>query len=233
MAGLGLFLIAFIVPVITVITVVTFFVYKKIYDKHTTKVLEDGETKKRKWLAPWALTLIVLGAQLLIVAGIMFPLSMFMIDKQAHTIQISSEQGGPVSFDFNYDAEFVHGDDFTLVGEGSNDGITCKIYKKENEDKSVNYYFSGKLDKWEEMNNLQLIVTDESGQVFTMATYLAGAEKDKTFYFELGINVDEYRPSTITIRREKPNYSNAPDGSENVQSEIYSSEILGELELKF
>ena len=65
-----------LVPTIIIITAAAFFIYKAIFDKHTNKVLESGETPKHRWIAPWALTLIVLGAQLLIVAGIMFPISL-------------------------------------------------------------------------------------------------------------------------------------------------------------
>ena len=63
-----------LLPTIIIITVAAFFIYKIFYDKHTNKVLESGEPQKRKWVAPWALALIVLGAQLLIVAGVMFPI---------------------------------------------------------------------------------------------------------------------------------------------------------------
>ena len=52
MASIGLFLI--LIPAIIVVTVVTLIVYKIFYDKHNNRVLESGETNKRKWIAPWA-----------------------------------------------------------------------------------------------------------------------------------------------------------------------------------
>ena len=84
-----------LIPIIVVITVAVFFIYKAVYDKHTNQILESGETKKRKWIAPWGLALIVLGAQLILVAGFMFPASLFMINKETSEITLSETDEVP------------------------------------------------------------------------------------------------------------------------------------------
>ena len=108
-------------PMIIIITLAVFFIYKAFYDKHTNKVLEGSETKKKKWIAPWGLALIVLGAQLILVAGFMFPLSMLMVD---HSVVELSEDS-PMHFDVSDSVKFVI--DESNYGSGTtfnDDGIT-------------------------------------------------------------------------------------------------------------
>ena len=105
MFGMSLGLFIFVVPVILIITVFSFFIYKSCYDKHTNKVLEEGETKKRKWVAPWGFALIVLGVQLVLIAGIMFPLSMLMVDTSGHQVSNGVEEI-PVGYGDGYDSEY-------------------------------------------------------------------------------------------------------------------------------
>ncbi len=136
-----------LIPVILVITIAVFFIYKAFYDKHTNQVLESGETKKRKWIAPWGLALIVLGAQLVLVAGLMFPIYMFTVDSSTvASSQLSSDM--PLTFDVNDKERFVIDDSYyEEVTTLSEDGITVTIYKSPSESEMYYYVFLGEIEK--------------------------------------------------------------------------------------
>lgn len=191
-----------LIPVILIVTAVTFIIYKKIFDRHTTKVLQEGVTNKRRWIAPWALALIVLGVQLVLITGTMYLMSMYMINTQAQTVTVSEEgEPMPVILYTNTRREFVHkGDGFQLVDEGSNDGLSCKVYKKVNEDNTVSYCFSGKLKKWNGGNKIEMNCLDEKGDLFASSFFSSVDEKDENCYYELRVNDGEYRPGSFVIR---------------------------------
>ena len=200
-------LLVFVLPLIAIVTVVTTIIYKNAFDRHTTKVLTEGAANKRKWIAPWGFALILLGAQLVLVAGIMFPLSMFMVNTDVgfETV-IGDEEPVPLTFDYNlYGYEYVHEDDgCELVGEGSEDLISCKMYKKDNKDGTVTVYLSGRLDKWEMGTNLELNIEDQKGTCFAMATCGSVHEDAENVFFELSVITDEYTAGTIEIRLTDP-----------------------------
>ena len=202
MVGAALGLLICLIPLISGITVAVFFIYKKIFDRHTTKVLQEGVTNKRKWIAPWALALIVLGVQLVLATGTMYLMSMYMVNTQAQTVTVSEEgEPMPVILYTNTTREFVHkGDGFQLVDQGANDGLSCKVYKKINEDNTVSYCFSGKLNKWHEGNKLEMTCLDEKGDMIAGSFFSSVDEKDKNCYYELRVNDGAYRPGSFVIR---------------------------------
>lgn len=136
-----------LIPTIIIVTVVAFFIYKVIYDKRTNKVLESGETKKRRWIAPWALALIVLSAQLLIVAGVLFPLSLLMSDLGTKPY-IESTEDCPVNVEVSDSVKFVLCDP-AYVSEGvlENEGVTIECYRKDYSDGTTNYIFIGTIEQ--------------------------------------------------------------------------------------
>ena len=137
-----------LLPLALVITIAAFFIYKAFYDKHNNKVLESGETNKRKWMAPWGLALIVLGAQLLLVAGIMFPLSMFMVqpEPQEPVTLVTSDM--PFSFDVSDSVQFVVDETYyEMINTVSGDGFTITAYKKLRPIDNDYYVFVGDIDK--------------------------------------------------------------------------------------
>ena len=138
-ASFGIFLL--VVPAIIFITIVAFLIYRAVYDKHTNKVLESGETKKRKWIAPWAFTLIVFGALLILVAGIIFPLSMFMIDPATRAYEAC-----PVSVDVSDSVKFVVDDaDYATEVVLDSGDVYVESYVRQNKDGSTNYIYIGKI----------------------------------------------------------------------------------------
>ena len=136
----------FLLPTIVIVTVAAFFIYKIFYDKHTNKVLESGETKKRRWIAPWALALIVLGAQLLLVAGVMFPVTLFMFD-QGGARYVETTEDNPLNVDVSDTIKFVLYDQaYYSTGVLENEGVTIECYSKDFDDRSSNYIFIGTIE---------------------------------------------------------------------------------------
>lgn len=144
--SIGVYTILF--PMIVIITVAAFFIYKAIYDKHTNKVLESGETAKRKWIAPWGMALIVLGAQLLLAASVMLPISLFMIDPgtQETNFELSSEN--PVLFDISDGAMFLADEEnYTEESTLTEDGIKIIIYHNKNAGDNNKFILIGEIEK--------------------------------------------------------------------------------------
>ena len=144
--SIGVYTILF--PMIVIITVAAFFIYKAIYDKHTNKVLESGEADKRKWIAPWGMALIVLGAQLLLAASVMFPISMLMIDPgtQETNLELSSEN--PVLFDISDGAMFLADEEnYTEESTLTEDGIKIIIYHNKNAGDNNKFILIGEIEK--------------------------------------------------------------------------------------
>ena len=137
-----------LIPIVLTITIATFFIYKAIYDKHTNKVLESGETKKRKWLAPWGLALIVLGAQLILIAGVMLPIYMFTVDTS--TVEPSYEQlkEMPLTFEVS-DTEPFEVDEkaYSLISTYFSEGLNVNVYKYEKAGDYDYYIFLAEIDK--------------------------------------------------------------------------------------
>ena len=146
MISIGILIV--LIPAMIIITAAAFFIYKALYDKHTNKVLESGETQKRKWLAPWAFTLIVFGAQLLITAGIMYAASMFMFKTDSVQAYQVAADDCPVSVDINGSVKFVIEDpNYVCEGVLDNEYLTIDTYKRTNKDGSSNYIFIGTIEK--------------------------------------------------------------------------------------
>ena len=189
-----------LLPLALVITVATFFIYKAFYDKHTNQVLESGEAKKLKWIAPWGLALIVLGTQLLLVAGVMFPLSMFMYqtDTEEQRITVTNEQ--PFQIDISDSVKFVIDDtNYEEVTEMSEDGITITVYKNSNEN---NYFvFLGEIEK-ESNEPLSVFIdydTDEEG-IVCMASMLGNGNTSKVYFkFECLKEMDKQNSIRVGI----------------------------------
>ena len=148
MAMLSVGVYTLIIPMIVVITVAAFFIYKVFYDKHTNKVLESGETKKRKWIAPWGVALIAFGLQLVILAGMMFPLSMFMAKREASETNLELSVENPILFDIS-DSVMYQIDDkrYECISLLSEDGITLYVYRKNGDDEYNQFIILGEIDK--------------------------------------------------------------------------------------
>ena len=163
-------------------------------------MLESGEAKKCKWIAPWGLALIVLGTQLLLVAGVMFPLSMFMYqtDTEEQRITITNDQ--PFQIDISDSVKFVIDDtNYEEVTEMSEDGITITVYKNSNEN---NYFvFLGEIEK-ESNEPLSVFIdydTDEEG-IVCMASMLGNGNTSKVYFkFECLKEMDKQNSIRVGI----------------------------------
>lgn len=200
MAHVSIGVYTLLLPFALVITVATFFIYKAFYDKHTNQVLESGEAKKRKWIAPWGLALIVLGTQLLLVAGVMFPLSMFMYQTNTEEQRITVTNDQPFQIDISDSVKFVIDDtNYEEVSEMSEDGITITVYKNSNE---KNYFvFLGEIEK-ESNEPLSVFIdydTDEGG-VVCMASMLDNSQTSKVYFkFECLKEMDKQNSIRVGI----------------------------------
>ncbi len=161
-----------LIPTILVVTVAAFFIYKAIYDKHTNKVLESGETQKRRWIAPWAMSLIVLGAQLLIVAGVMFPLSLLMVDPASQQ-HVEATEDQPLNVDVSDSVKYVIYDPaYENTGTFENYGVTIECFVRENADGTSNNIFIGTIDS-KDINgpiNVTAELVNKDGECFATAS---------------------------------------------------------------
>ena len=228
--SLGLFV--FVIPVILIITVVAFFIYKRCYDKHTNKVLEEGETKKRKWVAPWGFALIVLGAQLVLIAGIMFPLSMLMVDTSGHHVSNETEDI-PVAYGDGYDGEFYPDEiGYMLVDKVSADDVSCKVYQKDNEDETLTYYVSGTVSGDIQNKVCEIGYDEGSARTYFMATYLPEVKSDTSYYFFLTITVNKNNAGVVKVQITESTYTDpAPQGASQPTSNVYGFNIITELDI--
>ena len=162
-----------LIPTILIVTVAAFFIYKAIYDKHTNKVLESGETQKRRWIAPWALALIVLGAQLLIAVGVMMPASMFMVYSDTKQFaEATADQ--PLNVEVSDSVKYVIYDPaYENTGTFENYGVTIECYVRENQDGSNNNIFIGTIE-CKEINgpiNVTAELVDKHGDCIATASF--------------------------------------------------------------
>ena len=192
--SIGVF--TFLIPIILLISIAVFFIYKVFYDKHTNKVLEGSETKKKKWIAPWGLALIVLGAQLLLVAGIMFPLSMLMVDHSV--IEVSEEC--PVNLDLSDSVKFVIDDsNYHEVTRFSDEGITVTIYKQQRTDDNEYYVFIGEIEKqsYEQLNAYFCLEKDCLS--YAIQTWMPSNSDSSKAYFKAEVLTGADSPSSLRI----------------------------------
>ena len=228
--SLGLFV--FVVPVILIITVVAFFIYKRCYDKHTNKVLEEGETKKRKWVAPWGFALIVLGVQLVIIAGIMFPVSMLMVDTSVHQDSNGAVEI-PVGYGDGYDNEYYPDEiGYMLVDKVSKDNVSCKVYQKDNEDETITYYVSGTVSGEVKDKVCEIGYDEGSARNYFMATYIPEIASGKAYYFFMTITVNKNKNGVVKVEITESTYNDsAPHGAYPPTSEVYGLNIITELDI--
>ena len=197
MFSIGLLVI--LIPAIIIVTVVTLIVYKIFYDKHNNRVLESGETNKRKWIAPWGLALIVLGAQLVLAIGSVFVLSLFMLDP--NSMSAEEEETSRVYYEFSDVKEFtVDRNLFMKCGKGIGDGITITMYKWDNPDGSVDYIFTGSVEDIEDESiYFDFDMTDENDTKYGLSTVWPMREDSTTLYYLIRIHADEYVPAKVII----------------------------------
>ena len=197
MASIGLFVI--LIPAIIIVTVVTLIVYKIFYDKHNNRVLESGETNKRKWIAPWGLALIVLGVQLVLAIGSVFVLSLFMLDPNS----MSEEEAelSRVYYEYSDVKEFtVDRNLFMKWGQSTGDGITITMYKHDYPDGSVDYIFTGSVEDIEDESiYFDFDMTDENDTKYGLCTVWPMREDSTTLYYMIRIHVDEFVPAKVII----------------------------------
>lgn len=207
MSGMAAFgILIFLIPTIIIVTIVAFLIYKAIYDKHTNKVLESGETQKRKWLAPWALALIVLGAQLLIVAGIMYPISMYMAQPKVVYETFDPYGDIPVEdrayiVDISDSVKYVV-DDKDYVSEGvlENENLSVECYSRKNDDGSINYIYIGTIDKIDGGPvRVDTDLTGENNKTYSSATLVELSPKATVAYFKVEIRLEAGHKSDFHI----------------------------------
>ncbi len=185
-----------LIPIIVVITVAVFFIYKAVYDKHTNQILESGETKKRKWIAPWGLALIVLGAQLILVAGFMFPASMLMFD---HTV-VELSESNPMHFDLSDSVQFVINE--SNYDEGttfSDEGITATIYRQERTDKNEYYVILGEVDKQKQESMFVYVCLGTDGRDYECETFIPVISDSSKAYFKCEVLTGTDKPSSLRV----------------------------------
>ena len=190
----------FLLPIAIIVTVVVFFIYKAIYDKHTNQVLESGGTKKRKWIAPWGLALIVLGAQLLMVAGVMFPLSMFMIDQNVGYSVHELSDDDPMQFDVSDSVMFVIDDsNYQEVTKFSDEGITVTIYKQQRKDDTEYFVFIGEIEKQSDEPINAYVCLDTNSQTYQAQIWMPSTSESSKAYFKAEVMTGADSPSSLRI----------------------------------
>ena len=190
-----------LLPLALGITVAAFFIYKAFYDKHNNKVLESGETNKRKWLAPWVLALIILGAQLLLVAGIMFPVSMFMVQPESQETDLELSEENPVLFDISdYVIYQIDESRFSAIKTESVDGITVTVYRNKEAKVNHQYIILGEIDKGS--HEAQSVYINYEINDSVKASCLSGGKGNSEFtktYFKCEVLKDDGVPATISV----------------------------------
>ena len=197
MTSIGLFVI--LIPAIIIVTVVTLIVYKIFYDKHNNRVLESGETNKRKWIAPWGLALIVLGVQLVLAIGSVFVLSLFMLDP--NSMSAEEEETSRVYYEYSDIKEFtVDRNLFMKCGQGTGDGITITMYEWNNPDGSVEFIFTGSVENIDDESiYFDFSMVDDNDTKYGLSTVWPMRAGSTTFYYMVRIHVDEYVPADVTV----------------------------------
>lgn len=199
MVSVGVYTLIF--PMIVVITVAAFFIYKIFYDKHTNKVLESGETKKRKWIAPWGVALIALGLQLVILAGIMFPLSMFMFKREASETNLELSEENPILFDIS-DSVIYQIDDkrYECVSSLSQDGVTFYVYRKTGDNENNQFIILGEIEK-DPHEPVSVYLLCEKDNNLTGCCMVGVSENDETgkVYFKCELLKGKDTPASIRV----------------------------------
>jgi len=193
-------ILVFLIPGILIFTLAAFFIYKFIYDKHTNKVLESGETKRRKWIAPWGLALIVFGAQLILALGIIIPFSLFMVDTSSNEIVLSENSDRPIDLVCSEAVSFVVEDNnYEKIGEEFNDDIEVNIFKKQIDDGIEHYIFVGTVNK-KEADNVMVSVTYRGGTDYNYdaTTWLPSSPDASSVNFKCEIIAGD-TPSDVQI----------------------------------
>lgn len=199
MVSVGVYTLIF--PMIVVITVAAFFIYKIFYDKHMNRVLESGETKKRKWIAPWGVALITFGLQLVILAGIMFPLSMFMFKREASETNLELSEENPILFDIS-DSVMYQIDDkrYECVSSLSQDGITLYVYRKNGDDENNQFIILGEIEK-DPHEPVSVYLLCEKDDNLMGCCMLGVSENDETgnVYFKCELLKGKDSPASIRV----------------------------------
>ena len=190
-----------LIPMIVVITVAAFFIYKIFYDKHTNKILESGETKKRKWIAPWGVALIAFGLQLVILAGIMFPLSMFMAKRETSETNLELTEENPILFDVSESVKYqIDEDRYNEVASLSEDGITLTIYRKKDDKDYNQFIILGEFEKDPDQPATVYLDCDRDGT--EMACCLVGVtanDESPKVYFKCELMKNGDVPASIRV----------------------------------
>lgn len=186
----------FLIPTILLIALAVFFIYKSFYDKHTTKVLESGGSVKRKWIAPWGLALIVLGAQLILVAGFMFPASMLMFD---HTV-VELSESNPMHFDLSDSVQFVINE--SNYDEGTtftDEGITVTIYSQKRTDEHEYYVILGEIEKQKTDPTYVYVCLGTDNGDFESESYIPVTTDSSKAYFKCEVMTGADKPTSLRV----------------------------------
>lgn len=186
----------FLIPTILLIALAVFFIYKSFYDKHTTKVLESGGSVKRKWIAPWGLALIVLGAQLILVAGFMFPASMLMFD---HTV-VELSESNPMHFDLSDSVQFVINE--SNYDEGTtftDEGITVTIYSQKRADEHEYYVILGEIEKQKTDPTYVYVCLGTDNGDFESESYIPVTTDSSKAYFKCEVMTGADKPTSLRV----------------------------------
>ena len=193
-------ILVFLIPTILIITVAAFFIYKAVFDKHTNKVLESGDTKKRKWIAPWGLALIVFFAQLLLVAGIVYPLSMFSTYSGSKETGFEICEDYPCDFDISDSVYSIDESKYTVISKQTEDGITYTVYKNNDSKDKEQFVVLGELEK-EPKDGLSLylkyLVNGEDKASF-MCSYSENNDLSKV-YFKCEVIKSPYTATSLMV----------------------------------
>lgn len=211
-ASAGIFL--FLIPTILIITLVIFYVYKKIYDKHTNKVFKTGDTNNRKMLAPWGLALIVFCAQLILVAGFIFPIYMFAVDNAIREPNVELTSDMPLSFSTSDTEQFkVDDKNYKEITTLSKDGIKITVYKYLKSKNNDYYIFLGEIDK--ERNypmSIYLKYDNADNEASLMCEVSAVCNSDKAFFMCETIAVTDTPASLwVGIKNRSVSYMSSED----------------------
>jgi len=142
----SLIILMIIILFIFLVSLTVFFVYKHFYDKRSNRILENGETPRRKWIAPWALALIVLGVQLLITVVVTVPVFLYTAVASSALVSSIEEEQEPVNADISISDAVnyvVNTDEYELVDENERSGVDYCLYRAEKSDGSTNYIITG------------------------------------------------------------------------------------------
>ncbi|MBP5261739.1 MAG: hypothetical protein J6Z43_06410 [Clostridiales bacterium] len=183
-----------------VIALVLFIIYKLIYDHQMNKILASGNASgKRKWLAPWAFFLIVMGVMTVGYVGFA---ALFSIFTAAGRSMVETVYGGEpqmIDIEANDSVNYVVDGGYELIDEGTSEGIEYTLYKLQTKDFECRYIVIAHYAVEDPgMNEIQCEYRTEHGGMRASKGYYTGSS-DPDLYFMIDVRDEGYQTGSIIV----------------------------------